>query len=300
MDLTPDNLSELNTSYNMRFNEGRDTYRPLYPQIATTIPSAGAHNLYPWLTAITGMKEFTGEVEKDSFQLTAWQISNREFYDVKAVPRTAVLDDQYGAYAPLMAEMGNSGAAHPDILLAELLLASMSETDYTGTAFFATGKKHVPNNAKAGTFANKITKVLNATYFQQARAALLKIVGPTGIPCNRTIDLKLVTGPDLTKTALEILEASTVSTGGTNVQKGMAQHVELPMLGSSPYWFLFNMGPIAPIVFQDREPLTFTSMTSPTDPNVFNQHEFLYKSYRRCNVGFGMPQRAYGSTGADA
>jgi phage major head subunit gpT-like protein len=246
------------------------------------------------------MKEFKGEVTKDAFQLTAWEIENREFYDVKTVKATAIKDDQYGMYAPLMEIMGESGAAHPDVLLAELLLASFAQTDYTGSAFFASNKKHIPNNAKAGTFTNTFTKQLTATHFNTARAALVSLLGPTGIPCNRTLNLKLVTGPVWTKTALEILEATTISTGGTNVLQGMAQHVEVPMLGSSTAWFLINAGPMAPFLFQEREALSFVSMTSPTDPNVFAKHEFDYKAYSCFAVGFGMPQRAYGSTVADA
>ncbi len=300
MDLTTANLTELNTSYETRFNGGRDGYTPTHPRIAATVPSNGSKNLYPWLTAITGMKEFKGEVERDPFQLSSWEIENKEFYDVKSVPRTAILDDEYGVYAPLMAEMGEAGQAHPDVLLSQLFLNAFTEKDYTGKAFFAADKNFVPGVGKAGKFTNFFTKQLTADYFNDARAALVGLKGPNGVTINRTLNLVLVTGPELTKDALEIVKATTVEAGGQNVQAGMATHVEFPMLGDSPYWALLNVGHMTPFMVQDREGLSFTSMTRPDDPNVFNYHQFDYKSYRRFNVGFGLPQRAYGSTGADA
>jgi len=67
--------------------------------------------------------------------------------------------------------------------------------------------------------------------------------------------------------------------------------------GDGAPWFLFDINrPIKPILFQDRKPFQFLAMDRADDPNVFMRKEFLYGIDARRNVGFGLPQLAWGST----
>ncbi|MEL6888372.1 MAG: Mu-like prophage major head subunit gpT family protein [Pseudomonadota bacterium] len=66
--------------------------------------------------------------------------------------------------------------------------------------------------------------------------------------------------------------------------------------GSGPAWYLLDDSrALRPIIYQDREAPQFVAMDNPTDPNVFNNKEFVYGVDGRNNTGYGFWQMAYGS-----
>lgn len=66
--------------------------------------------------------------------------------------------------------------------------------------------------------------------------------------------------------------------------------------GAGAPWFLMCTNrPLRPIIFQERKPPTFTSKDREEDENVFNNRQFVYGVDMRCNVGYGLPQLAWGS-----
>lgn len=66
--------------------------------------------------------------------------------------------------------------------------------------------------------------------------------------------------------------------------------------GASTPWFLIcSKRPLKPIIYQERKPVEFVSKDRPEDENVFNNRQFVYGADMRCNVGYGLPQLAWGS-----
>lgn len=66
--------------------------------------------------------------------------------------------------------------------------------------------------------------------------------------------------------------------------------------GSGTPWFLLCTNKsIKPILLQERKPITFTYKDRPNDDNVFFNNTYVYGADWRGNVGFGVPQMAYGS-----
>jgi phage major head subunit gpT-like protein len=66
--------------------------------------------------------------------------------------------------------------------------------------------------------------------------------------------------------------------------------------GAGQPWFLIcSKRPIKPIIYQERKAPNFVSKDKETDDNVFNRKEYLYGVDMRCNVGYGLPQLAWGS-----
>lgn len=66
--------------------------------------------------------------------------------------------------------------------------------------------------------------------------------------------------------------------------------------GSGTPWFLLcTKQPVKPIIYQERKAPTFVAKDRETDDNVFDRGEFVYGVDMRCNVGFGLPQLAWGS-----
>ena len=66
--------------------------------------------------------------------------------------------------------------------------------------------------------------------------------------------------------------------------------------GAGQPWFLMcTKRPIKPIIYQERKAPNFVAKDKETDDNVFDRKEYLYGVDMRCNVGFGLPQLAWGS-----
>jgi hypothetical protein len=109
------------------------------------------------------------------------------------------------------------------------------------------------------------------------------------------------------RAARELLGASNIVAAGTagtvtvlpnlNGFNGMFNLVHLPGL-TAGYWALFCLQDvIKPFLFQDRTAPEFTALTDPNSEFVFKTDKFAFGARRRCNVGFGLWQLAYGSTG---
>lgn len=66
--------------------------------------------------------------------------------------------------------------------------------------------------------------------------------------------------------------------------------------GAGSAWLLLDTSrAIKPLLFQERIPYNFQSLTAETDENVFNRGEYVYGVRGRANAGFGLWQLAFGS-----
>jgi len=74
------------------------------------------------------------------------------------------------------------------------------------------------------------------------------------------------------------------------------QSVSNMQAGAGSPWFLLDTSrSMKPMLFQERMPYAFQSLTAEHDENVFMRDEFLYGVRARVNAGFGLWQLAYGS-----
>ncbi len=66
--------------------------------------------------------------------------------------------------------------------------------------------------------------------------------------------------------------------------------------GTGPAWFLMDTTkPVKPLIFQEREPYEFTTMTQSDNPHVFLHDQFVYGVRARLNAGYGLWQLCWGS-----
>jgi phage major head subunit gpT-like protein len=63
----------------------------------------------------------------------------------------------------------------------------------------------------------------------------------------------------------------------------------------TPWFLLCTNRSIKPMIYQERKPANFVSRDKEADDNVFDQRRFVYGTDLRCNVGYGLPQMAWGS-----
>lgn len=300
MQINQTNLEALAKGYRTLFmQEYQGTTQGLVERLCMMTTSQSAEELYKWLGAVPGMKEFLGEADIENLSSHGFAIANKTFHDTVGVPREDIERDRYGIYNPMFQSMGEAARQHPEQLLAAAMVAGFTAKCYTGKNFFDTNHEPVTGGTK---FTNKGTKKISATNFRAARAALKAVRNSKGRPVGNGRDLVLIVSPDYEATAREILVADTISTGGSNVDKGTAKLEVWAELASNPHmWFLLEQGRnVKPFIKQTEKATEFNSATDPKTTNVMLTQQFIYQAYGRYNVSYGLPELAWGSTGADA
>jgi phage major head subunit gpT-like protein len=299
-------LASLFKGYRTLFLEAFHGAQPQWPKFAMRSPSAAGSEQYHWLGAVPGMKELLGEIVIENLKASNYTITNKEFESTVAVKQADIERDMHGVYNPLFQAMGQAGAEHPDELVADLLINGFTQTDYTGGTFFSTTHKHSVGGGAANQFSNKGTKKFSAANFEAARAAIRSVKNEKGRPMNLGSKLLLIVSPTYESAARACVLADTVPNAAgtasqTNVNKGTADLLVWPRLAADEHkWFLLDVGfPVKPIILQEEKPVSIASLTSMDSDHVFKKHEFLYQAYGRYNAGYGLPQLAWGSTGAD-
>ena len=311
MQINQANLSALFRGYRVQFAEAYQGAKPFWDQIAMRTPSSSAEELYHWLGAVPGMRQLVGEIQLQNLSANKYAIANDEFESTVPVKQADIERDTYGIYNPLMASLGVAAKQHPDLLVANLLINGFTTLDYTGKNFFDTDKVQ-DGDAKGVKFSNKGTAALSPDSFAAARAQIKSVKNSKGRPMGVGVKLQLIVPPALEVMARQILQADfiqqTAKNGSTvvggaavsNVNKGTAELVVWPQLaGSDTAWFLLETGlPIRPLIMQFEKETQFVSLTNQDSDHVFKHKEYLYQAYGRYNAGYGLPQLAYGSTGA--
>lgn len=131
------NLQTLSKAYKTAFQNGLGMAESQYLQVATVVPSTTGSEEYGWLGQAPNMREWVGDRVIHGVATHGYTVKNRSFEVTQAVPRTAIEDDQYGVYTPLMVELGRGAGAHPDQLTFGLLKQGRSALCYDGQPFFS-------------------------------------------------------------------------------------------------------------------------------------------------------------------
>jgi len=291
--INKDSLRSLTTGFKTIFNKAFEGKKPLWDKVATRVPSETGENLYAWLGSLPRFREWVGDRVIKPLSMEGYRIVNKLFEMTVSVPKTAIEDDQYGIYAPLMQQMGEEAKAYPDELVFSLLKNGFTEKCYDGKTFFATD--HVGKGKR--TYSNRSTKKLTAESYAAARASMMSVCDEEGKPMKITPNL-LVVPPALEKEALTILKADQID-GTTNVYKGTAEPLVVPDLaGADTSWYLLDTTKvIKPLIFQERKPPEFVAQTEPDSEAAFMKAVYNYGCEARGNAGYSLWQLAYGSDG---
>lgn len=138
MDINHANLADLNTSFTTAFNERLTGVEPSFGRVAMTVPSSTRSNTYPRLQDLPGMREWLGDRVINRMNIEGFTVTNRKFENTIGVSVEEIEDDQYGVYAPMMADMGQSAAELPDELVWPQLAAGFDTLGHDGQFFFDT------------------------------------------------------------------------------------------------------------------------------------------------------------------
>ena len=290
------NMSSLYTSYSVKFNKAFEETPVNYDKVAMLVISDTRETTYAWMGQIPNMREWIGSREVQNLMAYSYTIKNKTFEMTIQIPVNDIEDDQYGIYAPLVSEVGLSAKKHPDSLVFELLGKGFAEKCYDGVSFFS--DKHPTGKGKT-VQSNMGNKKLSAESYAEARAQMMMIKGESNRSLNIVPDL-LVVAPQNESVARELLFADYIA-GQSNINKNTCDLLVVPELSDyADQWYLCcTKRYIKPLVFQQREKAKLICKNMENDDNVFFDDEIIYGVKARYNVGFGLWQLAYGSTGTE-
>ncbi len=273
---------------NTKFMEGAASYTPTWTRIADFVKSDQAIETYPWLGAIPEPSQFLDERKARKVSEYSMQVENLDYEQTIAIKRALLDDERYGQLNGMASKMGVKFTKWFDKSLFAKLPAGATALAYDGQYFFDTD--HSEGNS--GTQSNKGTSALDATTFATGRAAMLGFKDDQGDPVGIVPNL-LVVPPSLEKTALEIVKAVTVSTGGTNVQAGLAEVLVSPWLTDTNNWYLLDTTNDKPLILQERIALEVGFQGADSEDG-FKRNTYNYGSYWRGAFAYGDWRYAYG------
>lgn len=70
------------------------------------VRSASRQTTYPWLGRTTKFREWLGARVIQALETHQYTIVNRNFEDTVAIDRNDIEDDTYGAYEPIIEQLG--------------------------------------------------------------------------------------------------------------------------------------------------------------------------------------------------
>ncbi len=313
MQINQANLANLTRGFRVIYEKAYQAGSPQYQDITLTVPSTNKEEIYDFLGAISGMKELVDEIQLENLSANGFTVKNKEWENTIAVKELDIVTDRLGLYAPLFATMGDVAAQHPDELMADLMINGFTSPCYTGKNFF--DANHLP--LQNGTpFTNKATYKLSAASFDAARTNIKSRLNAKGRPMNLGRKLILVVAPQNETLGKQILQADYVaqtaqnvagteniaSAAVSNTRKGDATLKVWPQLAANPnMWFLLEVGYVMrPFLLQNIFMPRLVAVNQPGDSYVVLNHKFIYQAYGIYNAGYGMPEFAFGSTGATA
>lgn len=295
MVINQQNLNSLFIGYSVKFNKAFAETPVNYTRVAMTVPSETREATYAWMGQIPNMREWVGSREIQNLIAYDYTIKNKNFELTTQIPVNDIADDLCGVYAPLISEMGLSAKKHPDSLTFDLLGRGFTEKCYDGASFFS--DRHPMGGHDKDVQSNMGCEPLGAESYQEARAKMMTVKGENHKSLNIVPDL-LVVSPENEPEARKILFSDLID-GTSNVNKGTCDLLVIPELSdyAGQWYLLCTKRYVKPIVFQEREKAKLVCKNREDDDNVFFDDEIIYGIKARYNVGFGLWQLAYGSTG---
>lgn len=294
-----ENLVNINIGLQTRFNKALAKAELIWKQMAMEVQSSGSAEEYHWLGDVPVMKQWIGDREFGGLRTYKQRIENVDYANGIAIKANDINDDRLGMVGPQVSTLATQAAFHAEKLVLDLLKNGFTGVCYDGQTFYDTDHK----DGNGPTLSNKVTTVLSDTALRTAEKTMSELRDERG----ELLGIRpthLFVPPALKATAEGIVKAQRLASGADNLLYQMVELVVSPRLGaagggSDTAWHLLDLSnDVKPLILQVREPVTFTAMDSPDDPNVFMRKEFQYGAQWRGGAGYALWQFAYGSTGA--
>lgn len=288
-------LEDAYTGFRATFDMALANANAITDRIAMRVQSDSPIETYNWFGPSPMMQEWIGDRVLSELRPYAMTIENKDWANGIRIHANDIRDDKLNMVMPRIRGLADMAARHQEKLVIDKLLAGFTTTGYDSQYFFDTD--HLDGDGSAQS--NKGTAALDATSYNAAFEAMLKLSDENGEPLALNAQPTLIVGPKLRSAARTLLEADTLSGGGVNIDAGTADLIVSPRLVGTydDYWFLVFTGPggMKPLILQEKEAVEFVSQDDPGSEGYFNRKEFRYGANWRGNVGYGLWQLAYGA-----
>jgi phage major head subunit gpT-like protein len=154
MQITRGTLQTLGIAFKATFENALGTASTQYQGVTTMVPVTTGKTEYGWLGEIPNVREWVGDRFINNLERFAWSISNKDFEVTVGVDRNDILYDNLGIYTPKFTKMGNSCAAHKDLLIWPMMNAGFANLCYDGQYFFDTDHPVLDVNGVSQSVAN--------------------------------------------------------------------------------------------------------------------------------------------------
>lgn len=263
-----------------KFREGAMAATPFYPTICTEIQSGGSDEKYGLLGAMPGVKEWLGDRQFKKLRAGDFVIANREWEDSVEFEKNDIDDDRLGLATELARDFGTEAMLHPDELLLEALVAGETTACFDGQNFFDTDHSWGDSGSQSNDLSYAAASGTAPTAeefkaaFHQSRVAMLgfkndqgkKLIRPVLRGANKFICLVPL---ELQEAAENGLNATLISTGGSNVVIDRPEIIPCPSMTDSTKFYTFLMeGALKPFVFQKRRPVRTPVWKGMDDPET--------------------------------
>lgn len=126
------------TGFKASFQKAFAAHEPVWPRIATRVPSSTKEEKYGWLGKLASMREWIGDRVFQSLTTSDYAIKNRKFEGSYELDRDDIADDAVGIFTPFLEDLGQTGAELPDRLVFEALRAGRTVKCFDGQFFLDT------------------------------------------------------------------------------------------------------------------------------------------------------------------
>lgn len=286
-------LKAMSKSFSKLFNDAFKGAESHYRKVAFVVENVKSLTVsYAWLGDTPKMREWIGDKVLKDLKAHEYSIQKKDWEATIEVDRDDIKYDNLGIVKPRIQQMGHEGGSHYDEILWEMV--EDNGDCYDGKPMFATD-----HDIGGIAFSNLGDKALSQASFLSARESMYGLVSDSG----RSLKIKptlLVVPPELEGEAIKILKSDTIGSGESNITKGMAEYIVVDDLTDATAWYLLDVSkPLKPFIVQINEKPKLVSMDSPTDENAFMRKKYRYSAESEDNVGFGLWQLAYKSTGVN-
>jgi phage major head subunit gpT-like protein len=281
------------------------------------VPCTTETMTFAWLGKLPRMREWVGPRTVHSLGAKTYQVSPKPFENTIEIDKFKLEDDQFGVYYTMVQQMGQEAAKLMDYEIRDLLIGIGA---YTGTAqngldggtHFNVAHNIDINDSSKGTFCNDyrggvsvggitVGGALSPTAYSTMRADMLSRKGENGETLGVNPD-SLIVGPQNESTGLGILNndffapqtylGTTMVGSSQNTLKGTAQLIMFPELSHASadptdFYLMDCSKAVKPLMWALRQAPVFVQRISPTDPNVFDTHQFLWGSEARAVPAWG-------------
>jgi len=286
-------IEVMRTTAEALFQESMARPQIQWQKVATSVDSQHALYKANWLGSPPAMRPFKGRVDVAPVYPHDYTIEVLEHAVAVGVKLRTLRESGLVDFATVVRQMTDAATYYYDKLVFEQMSDGFTDLCFDGAAFYSASHSW----GKSGTYDNLDTAVLSDTSLVTARKTIHTAKNDQGEPMGYVVS-DITVHPNLWKTALDIVGVAILSGGGENVLKSLVNVIESPWLKTEDEWHVgANGGPTKPFLLVEQLPIQMDDDTQSGDSKFWN-HAVHFQVQAEAAPGLGLPQQAYGSTGA--